>query len=327
MKVLFIGGTGIISSACAQLAVDQGHDLTILNRGVTDRPMPRGVTHLSADIHDQTAAAEALGNNTYDVVVDWVVYAPQHIELDIALFAGRTAQYIFISSASAYQRPAPAPITEDMPLANPFWEYSRQKIACEQALMRAHQASGFPGTIVRPTHTYDQRQIPFHERWTLIDRLRRGAPIVVHGDGTSLWTLTHHRDFAVGFNGLFGRPEAIGQAYHITSDEWLTWDEIANTLGAAAGATPQIVHVPSETINRFDADWGAGLLGDKAHTTIFNNAKIKKLVPEFSPSIPFAAGAREIMAWYDAHPERQVVNPVTDALLDKIIAAQRAVGP
>jgi nucleoside-diphosphate-sugar epimerase len=301
MKILFIGGTGVISSACAQLAVGQGHTLTILNRGRTPRPIPRGAVHVTADIRDSTATAAALGGGTFDVVVEWIAYTPDHIAADLAIFAGRVGQYIFISSASVYQRPAPGPITEDMPLANPVWRYSQQKIACESALWQAYESERFPVTIVRPSHTYDATLIPFRGRWTALDGLLRThphrRPIVVHGDGTSLWTLTHHRDFAAAFNGLFGQDAAIGEAFHITSDEWLTWNEIAR------------------------------LLGDKAHSTVFDNSKIKRLVPDFAARIPFADGAAEIAAYYLSHPAAQQVDPAFDALLDRIIAAQRAVVP
>jgi nucleoside-diphosphate-sugar epimerase len=331
MKILFIGGTGVISSACAQLAIDQGHTLTILNRGHTPRPLPRGAVHVTADIRDRTATAAAIGAGTFDVVVEWVAYTPEHIAADLAAFTGRVGQYIFISSASAYQRPAPGPITEDMPLANPVWRYSQQKIACESALWQAYESERFPVTIVRPSHTYDATLIPFRGRWTVLDGLLRARPrrrpIVVHGDGTSLWTLTHHRDFAAAFNGLFGLDAAIGEAFHITSDEWLTWNEIARLLGAAVGVEPEIVHVPSETIARYDPEWGASLLGDKAHSTVFDNSKIKRLVPDFAARIPFADGAAEIAAYYLSHPAAQQVDPAFDALLDCIIAAQRAVAP
>ncbi|MEZ4517566.1 MAG: SDR family oxidoreductase [Chloroflexota bacterium] len=325
MKILFIGGTGIISSACSDLAVAQGHDLTILNRGQTDRPVPSGATLIHSDIRDLSATAAALGDRTFDVVVNWVAYAPEHIETDLALFSSRTAQYVFISSASAYQKPIPFPIVEETPLSNPLWGYSQQKIACEQTLMHAYEESRFPVTIVRPSHTYDKRSIPFHGRWTFVDRIQRGRPIIIHGDGTSLWTLTHHRDFAVGFCGLLGNPQAIGEAIHITSDEWLTWDAIAGLFGAAVGMEPEIVHVPSDTINRYDADWGVSLLADKAHTTVFDNAKIKRLVPEYDAQIPFAEGAVEIVNWYNANPQAKQINESYNELVDRIIAAQLAI--
>jgi nucleoside-diphosphate-sugar epimerase len=328
MRVLFIGGTGTISSACSQLAVDRGLELYLLNRGHSDRPMPAGAEVLYGDIRDRASADQALGNRTFDVVVDWIAYTPDQVEADIERFRDRTGQYVFISSASAYQKPlASLPITESTVLHNPYWQYSRDKAACEARLLRAYREHGFPVTIVRPSHTYDRRSVPVQGGYTVIDRLRRGKPVIVHGDGTSLWVLTHHRDFAVGLVGLLGNAHAIGEAYHITSDELLTWNQIHEILARAAGAAPQFVHVPSDLIAAFDARWGAGLLGDKAYSVVFDNAKIKRLVPDFCPSIPFSQGAREIMAWYDAEPARQVVNKEFDQLTDRIIASYRAAWP
>ncbi len=329
MKVLFIGGSGIISSACSALAVERGIDLYLLNRGKTSlRPIPEAVHVITADIRDPAATAEALREHTFDVVVDWITFTPEQVTIDLNLFRGRVGQYIFISSASAYRKPpARLPITEETPLDNPFWEYSRNKIACEETLMAAHRDEGFPATIVRPSHTYDCTLLPFRGGYTLIDRLRHGKPLLVHGDGTSLWTLTHHRDFARAFIGLLGEPRAIGEAFHITSDEWLTWNEIARLLGAAAGVAARIAHVPSEAVARFDPDWGDSLLGDKSHCAIFDNSKIRTIVPDFAAEIPFADGAREIVDWYDANPIRQRVDPFFDEQMDRIIAAQLAVRP
>ncbi len=329
MKVLFIGGSGIISSACSALAVERGIDLYLLNRGQTDlRPPPDAAHILTADIRDPAAVTGVLGGRTFDVVVDWIAFTPEHVAADLSLFRGRTGQFIFISSASAYQKPpALLPITEETPLDNPFWAYSRNKIACEAALMAAYHDEGFPVTIVRPSHTYDRTLLPFHGRYTILSRILRGKPLIVHGDGTSLWTLTHHRDFARAFLGLLGEPSALGEAYHITSDEWLTWNEIARLLGAAAGVEPSIVHVPSDTIARYDPDWGSSLLGDKAHCAIFDNSKIRRLVPDFAAEIPFADGAREIIAWYADNPAEQQIDPEFDALNDRIVAAQLVAQP
>lgn len=327
MKILFIGGTGVISSACSELAVAQGHQLTVLNRSRTERPLPAGTIQLTADIRDITATRAALGERTYDVVVDWIAYTPQHIETDLTLFGGRTAQYVFISSASAYKKPIRAALTENMPLENPYWEYSRQKIACEDDLMRAHEMTHFPVTIVRPSHTYDRTQIPFRGRWTVMDRMLRHKPIIVHGDGTALWTITHHRDFAAGFNGLLGNMHSIGEVYHITTDEWLTWDEIAQQLGAAVGVEPEIVHVPADVISGYDPDWGDSLLGDKVHSLFFDNSKIKQAVPGFEARIPFAQGAVEIANWHAANPAARQVDEALDAMMDAMITAQRAVRP
>jgi len=321
MRVLFIGGSGIISSACSALAVASGIELTLLNRGRTSRrPIPAEARILHADIRDPVAAAGALRGQIFDVVVDWIAFTPEHVAADLALFRDRVGQFIFISSASAYQKPPlRLPITEDTPLDNPFWQYSRNKIACETALMDAHRSEGFPVTIVRPSHTYDATLLPFHGGYTVLDRLRRGKPILVHDDGQSLWTLTHHRDFARAFVPLLGERRAIGEAYHITSDEVLTWNEIARLLGEAAGVAPRVVHVPSAVVATHDEGFGASLLGDKAHSTYFDNSKIRGLVPGFAARIPFGAGAREIVNWYDAHPEAQAIDSAFDALLDQII--------
>ncbi|HEX2863530.1 MAG TPA: SDR family oxidoreductase, partial [Deinococcales bacterium] len=279
MKALFIGGTGIISSACAPEAVRRGIDLTILNRGREGRrPLPDGARVVQGDIRDPGSVRAALGDETFDAVVNWIAFTPDQVETDLNLFAGRTGQYVFISSASAYQKPvAHLPITESTPLVNPFWEYSRNKIACEERLMRAHRETGFPVTIVRPSHTYDRTLLPFDGGYTVLDRLKRGKPVVVQGDGTSLWVLTHHEDFARAFVSLLGNSHALGTAVQITSDELLTWNGIFETVGRAAGAKPELVHVPSDAIARFIPEFGPGLLGDKSHSVMFDNTKIKRL--------------------------------------------------
>jgi nucleoside-diphosphate-sugar epimerase len=321
MKVLFVGGTGVISSACSRLAVSRGVDLYLLNRGQTARLVPEGAHVLRGDIRDRASAEHALGDATFDVVVNWINFTPEHVEADLKLFRDRTGQYIFISSASAYQKPLSGlPITESTPLDNPFWAYSRAKIACEERLMQAYREDKFPITIVRPSHTYDRTKVPLLGHYTDIDRMRKGKKVIVHGDGTSLWVLTHHEDFAKGFVGLLGNPHAVGQAFHITSDELLTWNQIYTILGRAAGVEPQIVHVPSDLIAAFDPEVGAGLLGDKAHSVIFDNSKIRGLVPDFAATIPFSRGAEEIVAWFDADPARQVVDEQVNHLIDRIIA-------
>ncbi len=322
MKVLFIGGTGVISSACSRLAVRRGMELYLLNRGRTERPIPAGAQVLNGDIRDRGSAERALEGMTFDAVVDWVIFTPEQLEADIELFRGRMGQYVFISSASAYQKPiSHLPITESTPLYNPFWAYSRDKIACEERLVRAYREEGFPITIVRPSHTYDRTKAPLMGHYTDIDRMRKGKKVVVHGDGTSLWVLTHHEDFAKGLVGLLGNDHAIGNAVHITSDEVLTWNQIYTIVAHAAGVEPQIVHVPSEVIARFDEEVGAGLLGDKAHSVIFDNSKIKQLVPDFVATIPFSQGAREIVGWFDADPARQVVDEEVDGMIERIISS------
>ena len=328
MNILFIGGTGVISSACSQLALDRGHALYLLNRGASLRPAPEGAVVLRGDIRDAHSARAALQGLAFDAVVDWVAYTPDHIEADIELFGGRTGQFVFVSSASAYHKPIRSlPITESTPLHNPLWEYSRNKIACEERLVRAYREQGFPITIVRPSHTYDRTMLPFHDRYTVVDRMRRGQKVVIHGDGTSLWVLTHHADFAKGFVGLLGLPAAVGEAFHITSDEVLTWNQIFEIVARAAGVQLRAVHVASETIAAFDRGGGDGLLGDKAHSVIFDNSKIKRFVPGFTATIPFRQGAGEIMEWLDADPSRRIVKPEMNAIYDRLIAQVEAIRP
>ncbi|CAN5549638.1 SDR family oxidoreductase [soil metagenome] len=329
MKVLFIGGTGKISSACSPLAVERGIDLYLLNRGQTDRPIPEGAHLLNGDIRDKASVQAAIEGHKFDAVVNWIAFTPEHIETDIELFSGRTGQYVFISSASAYQTPpVNLPATESTPLDNPNWLYSRNKIACEERLMQEYRTKKFPITLVRPSHTYDKTLLPMQGGWTAIDRMRKGKKILVHGDGTSLWVLTHHKDFAKGFVPLLGNNRAIGEAFHITSDEILNWNQIHEILGQAAGAPPlQFVHVPSALINAFDPVWGAGLLGDKTNSMFFDNTKIKRIAPDFACTIPFAQGAEEMIKWYDGDPKRQVVNEEFNQLTDKIIAAYERAWP
>jgi nucleoside-diphosphate-sugar epimerase len=325
LRVLFIGGSGVISSACSRLAVERGFELFVLNRGRSaDRPLPSGVTVLRGDIRDPISVRDALGDRDFDVVVDWVAFTEGHVRADIELFRGRTGQYVFISSASAYQTPpARLPVTESTPLRNPFWAYSRDKIAGESLLTAAYRDEGFPAVIVRPSHTYDQTLVPFDGGWTILGRMRQGKPVVVHGDGTSLWTLTHHLDFARGFVPLLGHQRTIGEAFHITSDDVLTWDQIARTLAAAAGAAADIVHVPSDAIAAADPDWGAGLLGDKAHSMVFDNSRLRRVVPGYQAVIPFEQGAREIVAWHDESPSRQQIDPRIDRTMDQLIDTYR----
>ena len=325
---MFIGGSGVISSACARVAVEAGSDLTVLNRGhSTSRPLPPGVTTLQADIRDPQSARERLAGLEFDAVVDWVAFTPDHVRADIDLFRGRTGQYVFISSASAYQTPpARVPVTESTPLRNPFWQYSRDKIACEELLVTAYRDEGFPATIVRPSHTYDQTLVPFDGGWTVPGRMLAGKPVIVHGDGTSLWTLTHHDDFARAFVPLLGHLRTLGEAIQITSDDVLTWNQIAQTLAAALGVTPRLVHVPSDAIAAADPHWGAGLLGDKAHSMVFDNTKVRSLVPGWQAVIPFEQGAREIAQWYLADPARQVTDQALDAVMDKLAATWEIAG-
>jgi nucleoside-diphosphate-sugar epimerase len=322
MKVLFVGGTGFISTSVTRLAVGHGIELYHLNRG-RHAAAPAGIRHLLADVSNAEEARRALGNEKFDVVVDWVAYAPPDVERDLALFRGRARQYIFISSASVYQKPpTDYVITEATPLVNPHWEYSRNKIACEERLMQEHREHGFPVTIVRPSLTYDM-QLPIAIGgwgcYTLVDRLKRGRPIIVHGDGSSLWVNTHAEDFARGFLGLVGNSQAIGHAFHITTDEVLTWNQIYQELADAVGAGPKMVHIASETIVRAMPSYKGSLLGDKTWSTVFDNSKIKRFVPGFAAQIPFREGIRRTVAWLEADPRRQRIDEQVNREMDHIL--------
>ena len=326
LRALFIGGTGIISTEAARRAVAEGVELTLLNRGRSSaRAVPDGARVLHADVRDPESVRSAVGDLEFDAVVEFMAFTPEHVQTDLDQFTGRTGQYVFISSASAYQTPpSHLPVVESTPLRNPFWEYSRNKIACEDLLVRAYRDTGLPMTIVRPSHTYDATLIPMDGGWTVIDRMRRGLEVVVPGDGTSRWTITHSADVAVGLVGLLGREEAIGEAFHITGDEAPSWDQIYLAMARAAGVDePRLVHVASEAIAAADPELGAGLLGDKAHTMLFDNTKIRRLVPQFSPRIPFAQGAREIVAWHDADATRRAIDPQYEALTERLLEAFR----
>jgi len=297
-----------------------------LNRGQSHRAIPAGAKLLKGDIRDGNSVKQAIGDLTFDAVVDWIAFTTEHIKTDINLFKNITKQFIFISSASAYHTPPlNLPVLESTALYNPVWQYSRDKIACEEMLIDAYRKDGFPITIVRPSHTYDVTLLPMHGGWTTVNRMRQGKKVIVHGDGTSLWTLTHHRDFAVGLVGLLGNIHAIGEAYHITSNEYLTWDQIFNIVAEAAGTRANIAHIPSDLIMKFDKDWGDGLLGDKSHSMVFDNTKIKSIVPEFNCVTPFSQGAKEIIKWYDADPARQILDPEVDKITDKILNAYESI--
>ena len=324
MKVLFIGGTGVLSSACSELAISRGLDLYHLNRGLSANIRNvLGAETIIADIRNVAETAKVLENHEFDVVVDFIAYEPEHIQNDITLFSGKTKQYIFISSASAYEVPKVLPVTEETPLDNPYWEYSRKKIACEHTLKEAGQKSGFPFTIIRPSHTYDKTKIPAVGGYTVLHRMLQGLPVILPGDGTSIWTLTWNKDFAVGLVGLFGNPKAIGEAFHITSDEWLTWNQIYCILAAELDVIPNIVHIPSDIIARYDAEIGAGLLGDKAHSMIFDNSKIRKSVPDFNPQVKFCEGVKEVIKWYKENTRQLPVDSHINAFMDKIIGDYR----
>lgn len=327
-RVLYIGGTGTISAASVRRSLELGHDVTVLNRGSARRPLPDGVRELTADVRDAAAVRAAIGAAEFDVVAEFLAFVPAHVQADLDQFEGRCGQYVFISSASAYQKPPQRlPITESTPLRNPFWQYSRDKIACEDLLVDAYRERGIPITIVRPSHTYDERLIPTMGHWTDIARMRAGKPVVIHGDGTSLWTLTHTDDFAVAFAGLLGNPAAIGESFTITGTHAPTWDQIYRWLADAAGVgDPEFVHVSSDAIAAFAPDLGPGLLGDKAHSVVFDASKVTALVPEFRTTITFDEGARRIVRHYDAHPGEQKVDAELDAVFDRIAAYARAAG-
>lgn len=324
-RILFIGGTGIISAASVTRAVSLGHDVSVLNRGSGRRGLPEGVTSIVADIRNPDSVRQALGHMTFDVVAEFLAFTPEHVAADISLFEGRCRQYVFISSASAYQTPPQRlPITESTPLRNPRWQYSRDKIAAEDLLVGAYRDRGFPATIVRPSHTYDHTLLPTLGGWTDIARMRAGKPVLVHGDGTSLWTITHTDDFAVGFVGLLGNPSAIGEAFHITGDHSPTWNQIYGWLADAAGvADPDLVHVASQTIAAASPQLGPGLLGDKAHSMVFDNSRVRALVPEFRTTITFDEGARRIIAHYDNNPAEQVIDAEFEDLSDRVVAHAR----
>jgi nucleoside-diphosphate-sugar epimerase len=320
-RILFLGGTGVISAASVALAHERGHVVSVLNRGRSDRrPLPAGVESIEADVRSPESVQAAIGGREFDVVADFLSFTPDQVADHVARFSGRTGQYVFISSASAYQKPPlRLPVRESTPLINPFWQYSRDKIACEDLLVAAHRADAFPVTIVRPSHTYDRTLIPTTGGWTDVARMRAGRPVVVHGDGTSLWTLTHTSDFAVGFVGLLGRPEAIGDSFTITGDHTPTWNQIYSWLAAAAGVEATLVHIASETIATELPEEGPGLVGDKAHSMLFDTTKLRSLVPEFATTIGYAEGAAEQIAWFDAHPEAQTVDAELDAGFDRLI--------
>lgn len=327
-SILYIGGTGTISAACVRRSVSLGHRVAVLNRGSARRPLPPEVELIEADIRDAGSVRTAIGDRRFDVVAEFLAFTPDHVATDLDLFEGRTGQYVFISSASAYEKPPRRlPVVESTPLRNPFWQYSRDKIACEDVLVAAHRDRGLPVTIIRPSHTYDERLLPTLGGWTDIARMRAGRPVIVHGDGTSLWTITHSDDFAVAFTGLLGNPAAIGDAFTITGTHAPTWNQIYDWLADAAGVdSPDLVHVASDTIASFAPDLGPGLLGDKAHSMVFDSSKVTELVPGFRTTVTFDEGARRILAYYDANPEAQRVDDGLDAAFDRIAAHARSAG-
>lgn len=325
MKALFIGGTGTISTEITRLCVQKGWDLTLLNRGNT--PLPEGAKSIRADISREEEVRALLEGQSWDVVADFIVFSTEQLHRDIRLFEGRCAQYFFISSASAYQKPLSSPwITEGTPLHNPYWEYSRNKAACERILRDAYDQRGFPVTIIRPSHTYCERSVPVavHGRmgsFQVLERIRQGKRIIIPGDGTTLWTLTHSRDFAVAFEGLMGNTHAVGETFHITGDESLTWNQIHECVGRALDREIHAVHIPSETLGKLWPDMVGNLIGDKSNTVLFDNTKVKRAVPAFATRTLFDRGARECVSYIYSHPECRTPDPEFDAWCDRMLEA------
>lgn len=328
MNVLFIGGTGNISGACTRLALEKGMNVFHLNRGNRKDLAPDGVETITADIQKIDEVKNVLKDHYFDVVVNFIAFLPKDIQNDFEIFSTKTDQYIFISSASAYQKPVSNPvITESTPLKNPYWQYSRDKIACENMLNELYLKHDFPMTIIRPSLTYETvipAAIGSWDDFTIIDRIRNGKEIIVHGDGTSLWTITHSIDFAKGFVGLLGHQQAIGHAFHITSDELLTWNQIYEAIALAAGEQARMVHIPSRFISKFDGFHTGNLLGDKANSVIFDNSKIKSFVPDFVATIPFKEGIRTTVKWFEEDKARMVIKEDTNAFMDRVVKAYKS---
>ncbi|MCL4529303.1 MAG: SDR family oxidoreductase [Chloroflexi bacterium] len=335
MKVLFIGGTGLISSACSELIVARGHELFLLNRSASTKySIPKGATLLKGDAHvDASHLSGLLSGHRFDAVVDFIAFTANDIERDINLFRGKTDQFVFISSASAYQKPPKNYlITEETPLENPFWQYSRDKIACENRLMEAYRDEDFPVTIIRPSLTYGPSQIPilgasWQHPWTIVDRIRGGKKIIVPGDGTSLWVMTWNADFAKGLVGLLGNKNAIGEAFHITSDEVLTWNQIFLELYAALGIESNLIHIPSDLIVACDPEKIGTLIGDKINSVVFDNSKIKRFVPDFKCEVTWAEGVRRSIKWFEEDASRRTIDDEMNTMWDKIIAGYERTFP
>ncbi len=327
MKALFIGGTGTISMAITNLlAAKPEWELYLLNRGNRSDELPGNVKVIQADINDEEKVKEAIKDLYFDCVCDFIGFVTEQLERDYRIFKGKTDQFMYISSASAYQKPLASPyITEGTPLANPYWEYSRNKIACEDYLMKLYREEGFPVTIIRPSHTYDNRSVPLGVHgskgsWQVVKRMLEGKPVIIHGDGTSLWTMTCNRDFAKAFVGLMGNSHALGEVFQITSDESLTWNQIYQSIATALGVTLKPYYVPSDFLAATsNFDFEGGLIGDKANTVIFDNTKLKRAVPDFVATVRFDTGVRETLNYVMSHPELQVEDPEFDAYCDAVI--------
>jgi len=332
MKILFIGGTGTISAAVSKLLISQGHELYLLNRGGRNEALPAGVHFLLADVNDETKVAGLIRDMNFDCVADFIAFVPEHLQRDYRLFKDKTKQFIFISSASAYQKPlSDYRVTEATPLANPYWQYSRDKIACEDYLMKLYREEGFPITIVRPSYTYDERKVPLAVHghtgtWSVVKRILNDKPVIIQGDGTSLWTMTHTADFAKGFVGLIGNIRARGEAVQITSDETLTWNQIYQCLADALNKPLSAVHVSSEFLaSAGPYDFHGGLLGDKAGSVVFDNTKLKRLVPGFVAEIRFDQGVKETIDYVLTHPECQPEDEAFDRWCDEIVETLQSI--
>lgn len=326
MNALLIGGTGTISMAITRLLAEKGWEVHLLNRGNRKAEVPQGVHWIQADISDEQAVAQILQGRRFDCVCEFIGFLPEQVERDIRLFEGKTSQYLYISSASAYHKPATDyRITEGTALANPYWEYSRNKIACEEVLMKAYREHQFPVTIIRPSHTYDNRNVPLGVHgdkgsYQVIKRMLQGKPVIIHGDGTSLWTMTHNWDFAKGYVGLMGNPHAIGEAFQITNDETLTWNQIYAAIARVLGVELKACHVSSEFLAATGKyDLLGSLIGDKANSVVFDNSKLKRAVPDFVPTVRFEQGIRDTIENIMAHPELQTEDPEFDEWCDKVI--------
>ncbi|MCR5502689.1 MAG: NAD-dependent epimerase/dehydratase family protein [Lachnospiraceae bacterium] len=332
MKALFIGGTGTISMGIIRkLAEDPFFEVYLLNRGNRKAETPDGINQITCDICDEKSVREKLEGLEFDVVSDFIAFDVEAVERDYRLFNGKTKQYIFISSASAYKKPAAGyVITEGTTLSNPYWEYSRNKIACEEFLLKKHREEGFPVTIVRPSHTYDERNVPLGVHgnrgfYQVIRRMQQGKPVLIQGDGSSLWTLTFNSDFATGFIGLMGNPHAIGEAFQITGDETLTWDQIYQTIAAALGVKLNAYHVSTDFLSdvgeTYGYDFTGSLTGDKSVSVVFDNSKLKRLVPQMTTTIPFHKGVRIALDYVLSHPDEYEEDPEFDTFCDRVIRA------
>ncbi len=328
MRILLIGGTGTISSAVTRLLAEKGEDVWLLNRGTQNDGLPENVSVITADINNEADVSEKIKDMSFDAVCEFIGFVPSQVERDYRLFSGKTRQYIFISSASAYQKPlSDCKITESTPLANPYWQYSRDKIACEEFLMKMYRENGFPVTIVRPSHTYCERSVPLgvhgnNGSWQVIKRMTEGKPVIIHGDGTSLWTMTHNSDFARAFTGLIGNIHAIGEAYHITSDENLTWNQIYKTIAECLGVELKPYYVTSDFLSKTsNYDLLGSLIGDKANSVIFDNSKIKRAVPGFTATVRFDQGIRQTIDYIMKHKECRKEDQEFDEWCDRVIAS------